>query len=191
MFLQARLMKGEELAKKREEAERKARRGEIDPTHEFTFQLIGQFSGLLRHEIMDYMFNDPAMLDDLDYLYKSDNARYYPVLPFYLFMTHNFAGKFYFTFNQRKQRMRRMKSSITGKFVLHISSHNLKQKFSTYPGAGGPRGISPSCRGKTRRRNPPRRFCSRLTGPRWRSTATACTSSGPAPRGTLGRRPSR
>ena len=68
-------MKGEELAKKREEAERKARRGEIDPTHEFTFQLIGQFSGLLRHEIMDYMFNDPAMLDDLDYLYKSDNAR--------------------------------------------------------------------------------------------------------------------
>ena len=85
-------MKGEELAKKREEAERKvvfvtflfyfnllcflkARRGEIDPTHEFTFQLIGQFSGLLRHEIMDYMFNDPAMLDDLDFLYKSDNAR--------------------------------------------------------------------------------------------------------------------
>ena len=75
LLLQARLMKGEELAKKREEAERKARRGEIDPTHEFTFQLIGQFSGLLRHEIMDYMFNDPAMLDDLDFLYKSDNAR--------------------------------------------------------------------------------------------------------------------
>ena len=84
-------MKADELAKKREEAERKARRGEIDPTHEFTFHLIGQvshnmscriiliscmqFSGLLRHEIMDYMFNDPAMLDDLDFLYKSDNAR--------------------------------------------------------------------------------------------------------------------
>ena len=30
----------EELQKKREEAERKARRGEIDPTHEFTFQVI-------------------------------------------------------------------------------------------------------------------------------------------------------
>ena len=74
-MLQASKMKGDELAKKREEAERKARRGEIDPTHEFTFQLIGQFSGLLRHEIMDYMFNDPAMLDDLDFLYKSDNAR--------------------------------------------------------------------------------------------------------------------
>ena len=85
-MVQARLMKGEELAKKREEAERKARRGEIDPTHEFTFQLIGQFSGLLRHEIMDYMFNDPAMLDDLDYLYKSDNARYSPDLPFLLIL---------------------------------------------------------------------------------------------------------
>ena len=35
-------MKAEELTKKREEAERKARRGEIDPTHEFTFHLIGQ-----------------------------------------------------------------------------------------------------------------------------------------------------
>ena len=85
-MVQARLMKGEELAKKREEAERKARRGEIDPTHEFTFQLIGQFSGLLRPEIMDYMFNDPAMLDDLDYLYKSDNARYSPDLPFLLIL---------------------------------------------------------------------------------------------------------
>ena len=45
-----------------------------------------QFSGLLRHEIMDYMFNDPAMLDDLDYLYKSDNARYSPDLPFLLIL---------------------------------------------------------------------------------------------------------
>ena len=35
-------MNEEELQKKREEAERKARRGEIDPTHEFTFHLIGQ-----------------------------------------------------------------------------------------------------------------------------------------------------
>ena len=31
--------KEDELQKKREEAERKARRGEIDPTHEFTFQV--------------------------------------------------------------------------------------------------------------------------------------------------------
>ena len=35
-------MNEEELQKKREEAERKARRGEIDPTHEFTFHIIGQ-----------------------------------------------------------------------------------------------------------------------------------------------------
>ena len=43
-FVQVRRMKADELAKKREEAERKARRGEIDPTHEFTFHLIGQVS---------------------------------------------------------------------------------------------------------------------------------------------------
>lgn len=36
--------KEEELQKKREEAERKARRGEIDPTHEFTFQVYPSFS---------------------------------------------------------------------------------------------------------------------------------------------------
>ena len=35
----------EELQKKREEAERKARRGEIDPTHDFTIQV----SHLLMH----------------------------------------------------------------------------------------------------------------------------------------------
>ena len=34
--------KEDELQKKREEAERKARRGEIDPTHEFTFQVRKQ-----------------------------------------------------------------------------------------------------------------------------------------------------
>ena len=33
----------EELQKKREEAERKARRGEIDPTHEFTIQVMSKF----------------------------------------------------------------------------------------------------------------------------------------------------
>ena len=37
-------MSPEELQKKREEAERKARRGEIDPMHEFAFQVIGQVS---------------------------------------------------------------------------------------------------------------------------------------------------
>ena len=39
----------EDLKKKREEAERKARRGEIDPTHEFTFHLIGQVL-LIKHQ---------------------------------------------------------------------------------------------------------------------------------------------
>ena len=35
-------MSPEELLKKREEAERKARRGEIDPMHEFAFQVLAQ-----------------------------------------------------------------------------------------------------------------------------------------------------
>ena len=39
------------------------------------FQIVAQLSGLLRHEIMDFMFSDPTMLDDLDFLYKSDSAR--------------------------------------------------------------------------------------------------------------------
>ena len=38
-------------------------------------QIVAQLSGLLRHEIMDFMFSNPTMLDDLDYLYKSDTAR--------------------------------------------------------------------------------------------------------------------
>ena len=46
----------EELQKKREEAERKARRGEIDPTHEFTFQviIISNFSFFLRSWFAGY-----------------------------------------------------------------------------------------------------------------------------------------
>ena len=61
--------------------------------HEFAFQVIGQVShrlkyfiaafidmlsqvtGILRHEMMDFMFADPLMLDDLDYLFKCDVAR--------------------------------------------------------------------------------------------------------------------
>ena len=39
--------KEETLIKKREEAERKARRGEIDPTHEFTFHIISQVRDIL------------------------------------------------------------------------------------------------------------------------------------------------
>ena len=41
----------------------------------FLLQIVAQLSGLLRHEIMDFMFSNPTMLDDLDFLYKSDTAR--------------------------------------------------------------------------------------------------------------------
>jgi hypothetical protein len=41
---QAPKLSPEEIQKKREEAERKARRGEIDPMQEFAFQVIGQVS---------------------------------------------------------------------------------------------------------------------------------------------------
>ena len=52
----------EELQKKKEEAERKARRGEIEPTHDFTFSLISRFSGLHKLQILDFIFNDPTIL---------------------------------------------------------------------------------------------------------------------------------
>ena len=78
----------EELQKQREEAERKARRGEIEPTHDFTFCLIGQFTGqsiwrermqcfyrfypgLIKHQILEFVFEDPTILDELDHLYKT------------------------------------------------------------------------------------------------------------------------
>ena len=40
-----------------------------------SLQIVAQLSGLLRHEIMDFMFSNPTMLDDLDFLYKNDTAR--------------------------------------------------------------------------------------------------------------------
>ena len=55
--------------------ERKARRGEIDPMHEHVIQNISQLSGLKRHEMMDLMFDDPQMLEDLDFLFKDETAR--------------------------------------------------------------------------------------------------------------------
>ena len=36
---------------------------------------ISKVTGILRHEMMDFMFADPLMLDDLDYLFKCDVAR--------------------------------------------------------------------------------------------------------------------
>lgn len=44
------------LQRRREECERKARRGEMDPRLEFTFQLLIDATGLSRHEIMDHVF---------------------------------------------------------------------------------------------------------------------------------------
>ena len=59
-------MKAEELTKKREEAERKARRGEIDPTHEFTFHLIGQVVMIMMTMIMMIVVMIGAGGDDDD-----------------------------------------------------------------------------------------------------------------------------
>lgn len=42
--------------RRREECERKARRGEMDPRLEFTFQLLMDGTGLPRHQIMDHIF---------------------------------------------------------------------------------------------------------------------------------------
>lgn len=47
-------MSPEELQKKREEAERKARRGEIDPMHEFSFQVIGHVSICLKYFLLPF-----------------------------------------------------------------------------------------------------------------------------------------
>lgn len=42
--------------RRREECERKARRGEMDPRLEFAFQFLIDATGLPRHEIMDHVF---------------------------------------------------------------------------------------------------------------------------------------
>lgn len=45
-----------EAQRRREECERKARRGEMDPRLEFAFQLLIDGTGLERHKIMDQIF---------------------------------------------------------------------------------------------------------------------------------------
>ena len=67
--------KAAKLRMKREEVERKARRGEIDPMQEHVIQNISQLSGLRRHEIMDFMFDNPLMLEDVDFLLRDESAR--------------------------------------------------------------------------------------------------------------------
>ena len=50
----------DELQRKREEAERKARRGEIDPTQEFTFTLISK----VRHFISTFYYQYLILVSD-------------------------------------------------------------------------------------------------------------------------------
>ena len=45
------------LQRHREECERKAHRGEMDPRLEYTFQLLIDATGLSRRELMDYIFD--------------------------------------------------------------------------------------------------------------------------------------
>lgn len=54
--------------RRREECERKARRGEMDPRLEFTFQLLMDGTGLPRHQIMDHIF-EGNMLDEINQLF--------------------------------------------------------------------------------------------------------------------------
>ncbi|GJQ67798.1 hypothetical protein Trydic_g16579 [Trypoxylus dichotomus] len=56
------------LQRRREECERKARRGEMDPRLEFAFQLLIDATGLTRHEVMDYVF-EADMLDEINQLF--------------------------------------------------------------------------------------------------------------------------
>ncbi|XP_063236082.1 dynein axonemal heavy chain 5-like [Bacillus rossius redtenbacheri] len=56
------------LQKRREECERKARRGEMDPRLEFTFQLLLDATGLPRSDLMDYVF-EGNMLDEINQLF--------------------------------------------------------------------------------------------------------------------------
>ncbi|TGZ53817.1 Dynein heavy chain 5, axonemal, partial [Temnothorax longispinosus] len=56
------------LQKRREECERKARRGEMDPRLEFAFQLLMDATQLSRHEVMDHVFEDD-MLDEINQLF--------------------------------------------------------------------------------------------------------------------------
>lgn len=46
-----------EAQRRREECERKARRGEMDPRLEFVFQLLMDGTQLPRHQIMDHIFD--------------------------------------------------------------------------------------------------------------------------------------
>lgn len=48
--------------RRREECERKARRGEMDPRLEFVFQLLMDGTQLPRHQIMDHIFEGDMVI---------------------------------------------------------------------------------------------------------------------------------
>lgn len=57
--------------RRREECERKARRGEMDPRLEFTFQLLMDGTGLPRHQIMDHIFEGNMVnIDNIMYCFN-------------------------------------------------------------------------------------------------------------------------
>lgn len=51
-----------EAQRRREECERKARRGEMDPRLEFVFQLLMDATQLPRHQIMDHIFEGDMVI---------------------------------------------------------------------------------------------------------------------------------
>lgn len=72
-------MDPDEAQRRREECERKARRGEMDPRLEFTFQLLIDATQLPRHQLMDYIFEGDMVAhfklalmatNHIDYFYK-------------------------------------------------------------------------------------------------------------------------
>lgn len=78
-----------ESQRRREECERKARRGEMDPRLEFAFQLLIDGTGLERHKIMDHIFEGDMV--------RTGRRILRPVIFFY-FMSTCLAGRNQSTF---------------------------------------------------------------------------------------------
>lgn len=79
-----------DVQRRREECERKARRGEMDPRLEFTFQLLIDGTGLPRHQIMDHIFEGNMVSIVLNiiifiYLYASCDNYYSSSLIYIIF----------------------------------------------------------------------------------------------------------
>lgn len=70
----------DEAQRRREECERKARRGEMDPRLEFTFQLLIDATQLPRHELMDYIFEGNMVLKGTLFTSKFRNVQIWKYL---------------------------------------------------------------------------------------------------------------